>query len=88
MSAIGPYLPVKQPAIPMSALPWPPDYPQVGHPQPVVGAGAELDFEQLRRRDHLHRADGTGAASSEFERGQNTLRNVSVQGAAMALARA
>jgi hypothetical protein len=53
---------------------------------PAVAAGAELDFEQLWRRDYLHGTDGTGAAGSEFELGQNTLWNVSVQGTAMALA--
>jgi hypothetical protein len=60
----------------------------VGHSQPGVGAGAKLDSEQLRRCDYLHGTDGAGAAGSEFECRQDALRQVSVQGTAMALARA
>ena len=40
------------------------------------------------RRDDLYGTHGAWATGSEFEFGQDTLRNVSVQGAAMAFARA
>ena len=45
-------------------------------------------LNKLWRHDHLHGTHGAWAAGSEFEFGQDTLRNVSVQGAAMAFARA